>query len=75
MDSIVEVKKGTRIPRTPDSIEGVMDLRGETTAIIDPKKFLSVASATSVTPVAASSTASAISSSAMRALPISSPAS
>jgi len=42
VDSIVEVKKVTRIPRTPDSIEGVMDLRGETTAIIDPKKFLSV---------------------------------
>jgi purine-binding chemotaxis protein CheW len=42
VDSIVEVKKVTRIPRTPDSIEGVMDLRGETTAIIDPKDFLSV---------------------------------
>jgi len=44
VDSIVEVKKVTRIPRTKESIEGVMDLRGETTAIIDPKKFLSVAS-------------------------------
>ncbi|WP_423744561.1 chemotaxis protein CheW (plasmid) [Haladaptatus sp. SPP-AMP-3] len=44
VDSIVEVKKVTRIPRTQDSIEGVMDLRGETTAIIDPKEFLSVAS-------------------------------
>ncbi|WP_227354054.1 chemotaxis protein CheW [Haladaptatus salinisoli] len=44
VDSIVEVRKVTRIPRTPDSIEGVMDLRGETTAIIDPKEFLSVAS-------------------------------
>ncbi len=43
VDSIVEVKKVTRIPRTQDSIEGVMDLRGETTAIIDPKEFLSVA--------------------------------
>ncbi|MGA9402225.1 chemotaxis protein CheW [Haladaptatus sp.] len=42
VDSIVEVKKVTRIPRTPNSIEGVMDLRGETTAIIDPKEFLSV---------------------------------
>ncbi|WP_433623676.1 chemotaxis protein CheW [Halomicrococcus sp. NG-SE-24] len=42
VDSIVEVKKVIRIPRTPDSIEGVMDLRGETTAIIDPKEFLSV---------------------------------
>lgn len=44
VDSIVEVKKVTRIPRTQDAIEGVMDLRGETTAIIDPKVFLSVAS-------------------------------
>ncbi len=43
VDSIVEVKKVTRIPRTKGSIEGVMDLRGETTAIIDPKEFLSVA--------------------------------
>ncbi|WP_049970252.1 chemotaxis protein CheW [Haladaptatus cibarius] len=42
VDSIVEVKRVTRIPRTSDSIEGVMDLRGETTAIIDPKQFLSV---------------------------------
>ena len=42
VDSIVEVKKVTRIPRTAESIEGVMDLRGETTAIIDPKEFLSV---------------------------------
>lgn len=44
VDSIVEVKKVTRIPRTKESIEGVMDLRGETTAIIDPKEFLNVAS-------------------------------
>ncbi|WP_435154477.1 chemotaxis protein CheW [Haladaptatus sp. DFWS20] len=44
VDSIVVVKRVTRIPRTSDSIEGVMDLRGETTAIIDPKQFLSVGS-------------------------------
>ncbi len=42
VDSIVEIKKVTRIPRTPDSIDGVMDLRGETTAIIDPRTFLGV---------------------------------
>jgi len=42
VDSIVEVKKVTRIPRTPDAIDGVMDLRGETTAIIDPRSFLGV---------------------------------
>jgi len=42
VDSIVEIKKVTRIPRTADSIDGVMDLRGETTAIIDPRTFLGV---------------------------------
>jgi purine-binding chemotaxis protein CheW len=42
VDSIVETKKVTRIPRTPDSIDGVMDLRGETTAIINPRTFLGI---------------------------------
>lgn len=42
VDSIVEIKKVTRIPRTPESIDGVMDLRGETTAIINPRSFLGV---------------------------------
>ena len=42
VDSIVEIKKVTRIPRTPDAVDGVMDLRGETTAIIDPRTFLGV---------------------------------
>ena len=42
VDSIVEIKKVTRIPRTPDSIDGVMDLRGETTAIINPRTFLGI---------------------------------
>ncbi|USZ68135.1 chemotaxis protein CheW [Halorussus salilacus] len=42
VDGIVEIKKVTRIPRTPDPIDGVMDLRGETTAIIDPREFLGV---------------------------------
>jgi purine-binding chemotaxis protein CheW len=42
VDGIVEIKKVTRIPRTPDSVDGVMDLRGETTAIIDPRTFLGV---------------------------------
>lgn len=40
VDTIVEFTRITRIPRTPPSIDGVMDLRGETTAIIDPKEFL-----------------------------------
>lgn len=44
VDSIVEIKKVTRIPRTPEPIDGVMDLRGETTAIIDPRRFLGVES-------------------------------
>ncbi len=42
VDSIVEIKKVTRIPRTPDSVDGVMDLRGETTAIINPRTFLGI---------------------------------
>lgn len=42
VDSIVEIKKVTRIPRTPDAVDGVMDLRGETTAIIDPRTFLGI---------------------------------
>lgn len=42
VDSIVEMTEVTRIPRTPDAVDGVMDLRGETTAIIDPRAFLGV---------------------------------
>lgn len=42
VDSIVETKQITRIPRAPDAVEGVMDLRGETTAVVDPKTFLDV---------------------------------
>lgn len=42
VDSIVETKQITRVPRAPDAVEGVMDLRGETTAVVDPKQFLSV---------------------------------
>ncbi|MFB6081552.1 MAG: chemotaxis protein CheW [Halanaeroarchaeum sp.] len=42
VDSIVETKQITRVPRAPNAVEGVMDLRGETTAVVDPKEFLSV---------------------------------
>lgn len=42
VDSIVETKQITRVPRAPDAVEGVMDLRGETTAVVDPKTFLAV---------------------------------
>lgn len=44
VDSIVETKQITRVPRAPDAVEGVMDLRGETTAVVDPKQFLAVGS-------------------------------
>ena len=44
VDGIVEMKGITRVPRAPDAVDGVMDLRGETTAVIDPKTFLSVGS-------------------------------
>ena len=42
VDSIVESKQVTRVPRAPDAVEGVMDLRGETTAIVDPREFLAI---------------------------------
>mgnify|MGYP006297064827 CR=1 FL=1 len=42
VDSIVETKQITRVPRAPDAVEGVMDLRGETTAVVDPTTYLSV---------------------------------
>lgn len=44
VDSIVETKQITRVPRAPDAVEGVMDLRGETTAVVDPTAFLAVGS-------------------------------
>lgn len=42
VDSIVEMKQITRVPRAPAAVEGVMDLRGETTAVVEPREFLSV---------------------------------
>lgn len=42
VDSIVEPKQVTRVPRAPAAVDGVMDLRGETTAIVDPREFLSI---------------------------------
>lgn len=42
VDGIVEMKQITRVPRAPEAVEGVMDLRGETTAVVDPKEFLQV---------------------------------
>lgn len=40
VESLVEMTNVTRVPRTSDAIDGVIDLRGETTAIIDLKSFL-----------------------------------
>ncbi|PSP85912.1 chemotaxis protein CheW [Halobacteriales archaeon QS_1_68_17] len=34
---IVDVEQLTEVPNAPPYVEGVMDLRGETTAIVDPK--------------------------------------
>lgn len=42
VDSIVELRGSTRVPRTSEAIDGVMDLRGEITAIIDPRVYLDV---------------------------------
>ena len=42
VDSIVELEGSTRVPRTSEAIDGVMDLRGEITAIIDPRVYLDV---------------------------------
>ncbi|MDR5656859.1 chemotaxis protein CheW [Halodesulfurarchaeum sp. HSR-GB] len=42
VDSIVEPKQITRVPRAPEAVEGVMDLRGETTAVVDPTLFLAI---------------------------------
>lgn len=44
MDNIVELEEPARVPRTSEAIEGVMDLRGEITAIIDPSVYLEVES-------------------------------
>ncbi|WP_267639246.1 chemotaxis protein CheW [Haloarchaeobius amylolyticus] len=35
--SIVKVKEWTRVPRTSPAIDGIMDLRGEITAVIEPR--------------------------------------
>lgn len=38
--SVVEVGEYTRVPRSSPAIDGVMDLRGDITAIIDPRTYL-----------------------------------
>lgn len=46
VNEIVEKGDLTPIPNTEDHVLGVMDLRGETTTIIDPKRVLDVTDST-----------------------------
>ena len=43
VDEIVDAGDLTAVPNSPRHVEGVMDLRGQTTTIIDPKVPLGVA--------------------------------
>lgn len=42
IDEIVDAGELTRIPNSPAHIEGVMDLRGKTTTIVDPKTVFGI---------------------------------
>ncbi|QLG60752.1 chemotaxis protein CheW [Halorarum salinum] len=42
IDEIVDAGDLTAIPNSPRHVEGVMDLRGKTTTIIDPKTLLGI---------------------------------
>ena len=42
IDEIVDAGDLTRIPNSPPHVEGVMDLRGRTTSIIDPKTVFGI---------------------------------
>jgi purine-binding chemotaxis protein CheW len=42
VDEIVDAGELTRIPNSPPHVEGVMDLRGRTTAIVDPRKLFDI---------------------------------
>lgn len=42
IDEIVDAGELTRIPNSPDHVEGVMDLRGRTTTIVDPKTVFDI---------------------------------
>ena len=42
IDEIVDAGDLTRIPNAPPHVEGVMDLRGRTTTIVDPKTLFSI---------------------------------
>lgn len=43
VSEIVDVTELTVVPNAPSHVRGVMDLRGRTTAIIDPKALLGIA--------------------------------
>lgn len=40
--NIVEVGERTRVPRSGEAVDGIMDMRGDITAVIDPRKLLPV---------------------------------
>lgn len=42
IDEIVDAGDLTRIPNSPPHVEGVMDLRGRTTTIVDPKTVFDI---------------------------------
>jgi purine-binding chemotaxis protein CheW len=42
IDEIVDAGQLTRIPNSPAHVEGVMDLRGRTTSIINPKTVFNI---------------------------------
>jgi len=42
IDEIVDAGELTRIPNSPSHVEGVMDLRGRTTTIVDPKTLFNI---------------------------------
>ncbi|MFC7187256.1 chemotaxis protein CheW [Halorubrum yunnanense] len=42
IDEIVDAGELTRIPNSPAHVEGVMDLRGRTTTIVDPKTLFDI---------------------------------
>lgn len=42
VDSIVDLDSYTRVPRSPEGVDGVMDLRGEIIAVVDPRVHFGV---------------------------------
>lgn len=42
VDIIVDLESFTRVPRAPAGVDGVMDLRGDIVAIVDPRVHFSV---------------------------------